>query len=55
MIVELTREQGGAGNEQLDILSMSNVVNPVRYYAHALCSCLFLGMSTLSLNSGFGY
>ncbi|KAF2274422.1 DUF221-domain-containing protein [Westerdykella ornata] len=35
---------GGAGNQQLDILSMSNVSNPIRYYAHALVSCVFLGL-----------
>jgi hypothetical protein len=37
---------GGAGNQQLDILSMSNVApdRPNRYYAHALMSVLFLGI-----------
>jgi hypothetical protein len=34
---------GGGPNKQLDILSMSNVVNVNRYYAHALVSCVFLG------------
>ncbi|KAF2475294.1 DUF221-domain-containing protein [Lindgomyces ingoldianus] len=35
---------GGAGNQQLDILSLSNVKDAKRYYAHALISCVFLGM-----------
>lgn len=35
---------GGGGNRQLDLLSMSNVVNANRYYAHALVSCVFLGL-----------
>ncbi|KAH7130260.1 hypothetical protein B0J11DRAFT_522759 [Dendryphion nanum] len=35
---------GGAGNQQLDILSMSNVRNVNRYYAHALVSFVFLGL-----------
>ncbi|EHY61215.1 phosphate metabolism protein 7 [Exophiala dermatitidis] len=34
---------GGGGQQQLDILSMSNVNKPVRYYAHALVACVFLG------------
>jgi hypothetical protein len=34
---------GGMGNQQLDVLSMSNVRNVNRYYAHALVSCVFLG------------
>ncbi|KAF2634475.1 DUF221-domain-containing protein [Massarina eburnea CBS 473.64] len=37
---------GGAGNQQLDILSMSNVASTKvnRYYAHALMSWVFLGL-----------
>jgi hypothetical protein len=35
---------GGAGNKQLDILSMSNVKDVNRYYAHALVSCVFLSL-----------
>ncbi|KAF2705259.1 DUF221-domain-containing protein [Pleomassaria siparia CBS 279.74] len=35
---------GGAGKQQLDMLSMANVVNVNRYYAHALVSCVFLGL-----------
>jgi len=35
---------GGAGKQQLNLLSMSNVLNVNRYYAHALVSCVFLGM-----------
>ncbi|KAF2133730.1 DUF221-domain-containing protein [Dothidotthia symphoricarpi CBS 119687] len=39
---------GGAGQEQLDLLSMSNVTtvgrNVNRYYAHAIMSVIFLGM-----------
>ncbi|KAF2648636.1 DUF221-domain-containing protein [Lophiostoma macrostomum CBS 122681] len=38
---------GGGPNKQLDILSMSNVVNVNRYYAHALVSCVFMGLVTL--------
>jgi hypothetical protein len=36
---------GGGGQQQLDLLSMSNINpnNPNRYYAHALISCVFLG------------
>ncbi|KAF9697957.1 hypothetical protein EKO04_004154 [Ascochyta lentis] len=39
---------GGAGQGQFDILSMSNVrqtkTNVNRYYAHAIISCIFLGL-----------
>jgi hypothetical protein len=39
---------GGAGQEQLDLLSMSNIdpsgTNVNRYYAHAGISCIFLGL-----------
>ncbi|KAF1941147.1 DUF221-domain-containing protein [Clathrospora elynae] len=37
---------GGAGQEQLDLLSMSNIStsNVNRYYAHALISVVFLGL-----------
>ncbi|KAF2743775.1 DUF221-domain-containing protein [Sporormia fimetaria CBS 119925] len=38
---------GGGGNTQLDLLSMSNVANPLRYYAHALVSCVFMGLVML--------
>lgn len=34
---------GGGGQEQLDMLSMSNIVNPNRYYAHVGIAWLFLG------------
>lgn len=32
---------GGAGNTQLDTFSFSNVVNPTRYYAHAIMGIVF--------------
>ncbi|KAF2008084.1 DUF221-domain-containing protein [Amniculicola lignicola CBS 123094] len=32
---------GGAGKTQLDLLSMSNVKDYKRYYAHAIVSCVF--------------
>jgi hypothetical protein len=35
---------GGGINKQLDLLNMSNVVDYKRYYAHALVSCVFLGL-----------
>jgi hypothetical protein len=40
---------GGEGQKQLDLLSMSNVAqqppkNVNRYYAHALISCIFIGV-----------
>ena len=35
---------GGGGQSQLDIVSMSNVLNPNRYYAHALIAWVFFGM-----------
>jgi hypothetical protein len=42
---------GGAGQQQFDLLSMSNVknegVNVNRYYAHAGISAIFLSMSPL--------
>jgi hypothetical protein len=38
---------GGGGQKQLDMLSMSNVNNPNRYYAHALVACLYLGFVVL--------
>jgi hypothetical protein len=34
---------GGAGNQQLDILSFSNIVNPLRFYAHTFVSWIFFG------------
>ncbi|EXJ87676.1 hypothetical protein A1O1_04600 [Capronia coronata CBS 617.96] len=34
---------GGGGQKQLDLLSMSNVNDPNRYYAHALVACVYLG------------
>lgn len=34
---------GGAGQEQLDILSMSNVLNPWKFFAHAACAWIFFG------------
>lgn len=42
---------GGAGNKQLDLLSMSNVAQdrPNRYYAHALMSVVFLGFVMIIL------
>lgn len=36
---------GGGGQSQLDILSFSNIAKPNRYYAHALVSWVFMGMS----------
>nr|KAK5440428.1 phosphate metabolism protein 7 [Exophiala xenobiotica] len=38
---------GGGGQQQLDILSMSNVENPNRYFAHAGVACIFLGFVVL--------
>ena len=38
---------GHGGQQQLDMLSMSNVVDPKRYYAHALVACVYLGFVTL--------
>ncbi|KAJ4349996.1 phosphate metabolism protein 7 [Didymosphaeria variabile] len=38
---------GGAGKKQLNLLSMSNVANVNRYYAHALVSFVFLGLVML--------
>ncbi|KIW92159.1 uncharacterized protein Z519_07143 [Cladophialophora bantiana CBS 173.52] len=38
---------GHGGQEQLDILSMSNVTNPNRYYAHAGVAWIYLGFVTL--------
>jgi hypothetical protein len=35
---------GGRGNKELDVLSISNIVDKKRYYAHALVSCVFFGM-----------
>ncbi|KAK6364230.1 uncharacterized protein PV06_02523 [Exophiala oligosperma] len=40
---------GGGGQQQLDILSMSNVENPNRYYAHSIIGCIFLGFVVLLL------
>lgn len=34
---------GGGGQQQLDILSFSNVVNPNRYYAHTFIAWIYLG------------
>ncbi|KAK4962623.1 phosphate metabolism protein 7 [Elasticomyces elasticus] len=34
---------GGGGETGLDILSFSNVSNPVRYYAHCIMAWIFLG------------
>ncbi|KIX02981.1 uncharacterized protein Z518_06531 [Rhinocladiella mackenziei CBS 650.93] len=38
---------GGGGQKQLDQLSMSNVDDPNRYYAHALIAWVFLGFVVL--------
>ena len=38
---------GGGGQEQLDILSMSNIANPNRYFAHALVAVIYLGFVVL--------
>lgn len=38
---------GGGGQQELDKLSMSNVANPVRYYAHAFMAWVFLGFIVL--------
>ena len=40
---------GGGGQSQLDILSISNVKDPVRYYAHALVAWVFLGFVILAV------
>lgn len=34
---------GGAGQEQLDIISMSNVANPWKFFAHAGCAWIYFG------------
>lgn len=34
---------GGAGNDQLDALSFSNVTNPDWYYVHVFVSWIFFG------------
>jgi hypothetical protein len=34
---------GGGGQQQLDIISMSNVSNPWKFFAHAGCAWLFFG------------
>lgn len=43
---------GGAGQQQFDLLSLSNVAqtktNVNRYYAHAIVSVIFLGQSSHS-------
>jgi calcium permeable stress-gated cation channel len=41
---------GGGGQEQLDLLSFSNVADPYRYYAHALVSWVFMGMLVFPRN-----
>jgi len=38
---------GGGGQQQLDILSFSNVSNVNRYYAHAIVAWIFLGLVSL--------
>lgn len=38
---------GGGGQQQLDMLSMSNIANPIRYYAHAFVAWLYLGFVVL--------
>lgn len=38
---------GGGDQQQLDILSMSNIANPIRYYAHAFVAWVFLGFIVL--------
>ena len=38
---------GHGGQQQLDILSMSNVKDPKRYYAHAVVAGVYLGFVTL--------
>jgi len=38
---------GGAGQQQLDKLSFSNISNPIRYYAHALVAFVYLGFVLL--------
>ncbi|KAI1616251.1 hypothetical protein EDD37DRAFT_605052 [Exophiala viscosa] len=38
---------GGGGQTQLDILSMSNVSNPNRYFAHAGVACIYFGFIVL--------
>jgi hypothetical protein len=35
---------GGAGSSQLDILSMSNVSNPWKFFAHAGICWIYFGM-----------
>jgi hypothetical protein len=32
---------GGAGNTQLDMFSFSNIVDPKKYYAHAIMGIVF--------------
>jgi calcium permeable stress-gated cation channel len=38
---------GHGGQQQLDILSMSNIADPIRYYAHAIVAWVYLGFVTL--------
>jgi len=37
---------GGGGQQQLNILSMSNVENPWRFWAHAGCAWLYFGKAS---------
>jgi len=35
---------GGGGNEGLDLLTLGNVTDPKRLYAHALLAWIYFGM-----------
>ena len=39
---------GGKGQKQLDMLSLGNIANKNRLYAHALVSCVFFGIFLIS-------
>lgn len=38
---------GGAGNQELDRLTLGNVKNPNRFYAHAVLAWVYFGESAL--------
>ena len=41
---------GGGGQKQLNILSMSNVESPWRFWAHAVCAIVFFGTVNQSIH-----
>lgn len=36
---------GGKNNEQLDVLSFSNIADPNKYFANAIVACVFFSKS----------